>query len=75
MKERIISLILAVIIGFFFSQFISRVEMKANQRLLNQRLINNHENSLVPIIHLPPPPIPIIIFKWNSKPTEEHLNN
>ena len=60
MTEKIISLILTVIIGFLSSHFVSRVEMKANQRLLNQYFTNNHENSLETIIPLPPPPRPMI---------------
>ena len=70
MMEKFISLILAVIIGFFLSHYVSRVEMKVNQRLLNQYFINNHENLFETTLPLLPPPIPMMIFKKKSNPPE-----
>ena len=59
MTEKIISLILTVIVGFFAAQLsVSRVEMKVNRRFLNQYFIYNHENLFETIIPIPPPPIP-----------------
>ncbi|MCH7534230.1 MAG: hypothetical protein IH948_00505 [Bacteroidetes bacterium] len=68
MTEKIISLILAVIIGFFAAQIsVSRVERKVNQRLLNQNIINNYENLIETIILLPPPPPPLPMINYRNK--------